>query len=152
MYKQYPATLYSLALEAAWRTNPNIAASCTDYRDPDDIGDAACYLSADRLSGYAIRADGELVGVFSAVRGRGDDLVRDAIRNGATRLDCFDGYLPALYERHGFVETDREPNWTPGGPDVVYMTLRHRHGYRRDISDWWCETCDTVTDYCLQQS
>lgn len=29
---------------------------------------------------------------------------------------------------------------------------RHAHAYRADISDWWCETCDTVTDYCEDAS
>jgi hypothetical protein len=55
------------------------------------------------------------------VRGRGDALVSDAIARGAKHLNCFDGYLPTLYARHGFVEVRREPNWTEGGPDIVYM-------------------------------
>lgn len=80
-------------------------------------------LSLDGRSGYAVRYDGELIYVFSTVKGRGDALVADAVRVcRANRLDCFDGYLPTLYGRHGFTETRREPNWTPGGPDVVYMS------------------------------
>lgn len=79
------------------------------------------YLTDDYESGFAIRKDGELVFVFSTVKGRGNALVRAAVRRGATHLDCFDGYLPTLYGRHGFVETRREPNWTPDGPDVVWM-------------------------------
>ena len=67
--------------------------------------------------------DGELCGVFSTVKGRGDAIMRDALTAGAVRLDCFDGYLPGFYARHGFRETHREENWTPGGPDVVYMSL-----------------------------
>lgn len=81
------------------------------------------YLTTDGKSGFAIGPDGTLMGLFSLTRGRGDLLVRQAVELGARRLDCFDGYLPGLYSRHGFVEYDREPNWTPGGPDVVYMTL-----------------------------
>lgn len=81
------------------------------------------YLAGDALSGYVVRPDGELVYVWSRARGRGDALIADAVRNGATHLDCFDGYLPTLYARHGFVVTNRESNWTPGGPDVVFMTL-----------------------------
>lgn len=27
---------------------------------------------------------------------------------------------------------------------------QHRHVYRADVSDWWCETCGTVTDFCQQ--
>ena len=26
----------------------------------------------------------------------------------------------------------------------------HRHEYRRDIADWWCHDCDTVSDSCTQ--
>lgn len=78
-------------------------------------------LTADGRSGYAIRPNGELVMVFSTMRGRGDLLVADAVANGATHLDCFAGYLPALYGRHGFVTTRTEANWTPGGPAVHYM-------------------------------
>jgi hypothetical protein len=50
-------------------------------------------------------------------------LVVDAIDAGARSLDCFDGYLPTLYARHGFAETHRVANWPPDGPDVVYMRL-----------------------------
>lgn len=67
-------------------------------------------------------SEGVLIGVFSLVRGRGDALVAGAVAHGARHLDCFDGYLPTLYARHGFAESHRESNWTPGGPDVVYMT------------------------------
>ena len=89
---------------------------------PEDIPDDARYfLTADQRSGYGITPDGTLIALWSLERGRGDALVRDAIARGAIRLDCFDGYLPTLYARHGFRETHREPNWTPGGPDVVYM-------------------------------
>jgi outer membrane protein assembly factor BamB len=71
--------------------------------------------------GYAIRPDGELVFVFSTVRGMGDTLVADAVRRGANYLDCFDGHLVDLYGRHGFEVDHREANWTPGEPDVVHM-------------------------------
>lgn len=90
------------------------------------------YLSADGQSGFAIKPDGELISVFSLVRGRGDELVEAALQMGARRLDCFEPYLPRLYGRHGFQETDRyqwddkyaPPLWDYarfGRPDVVVM-------------------------------
>ncbi len=86
---------------------------------------ATYWLTLDRQSGFAVRDSGELVGVFSGVKGRGDALVKAALEIGATHLDCFDaGPLVALYERHGFVIVRREANWFEGGPDVVYMELR----------------------------
>jgi len=84
---------------------------------------ATYYLAEDWLSGYVVRADGELTNVWSVERGRGGDIVESAITNGATHLDCFDGYLTALYSRHGFQRVTSLPNWTPGDPDVVYMAL-----------------------------
>lgn len=85
--------------------------------------DARYFTTDDGASGFGIDRDGTLIGVFSTVKGRGDALVAAAIENGATNLDCFDGYLPSLYARHGFREVRREANWTPGGPDVVFMAL-----------------------------
>lgn len=88
-------------------------------------GDDSTYrVSLDGMSGYVVRSDGELVYVFSRVPGRGAAMIERAIADGATYLDCFDGYLPTFYARHGFVETRREANWTPGEPDVVFMSLR----------------------------
>lgn len=86
-------------------------------------------LTFDGQSGYCIRPDGELVFVFSRVKGRGKALVDSAVRMGATHLDCFDGYLTDLYSRHGFERVTSLSNWTPGGPDVVYMA---RHGHYLD--------------------
>lgn len=47
------------------------------------------FLSTDRKSGYAIQPDGELLYVFSLVKGRGEAIVADAITNGADHLNCF---------------------------------------------------------------
>ena len=120
-HRPVPASTYARALTLAWDRRPEIAESLTDYRDPATVTGQA-YLSHDRSSGFVVR-DGELVGVFSTRKGAGDVIMRDALDAGAVRLDCFDGYLPAFYARHGFRETHREENWTPGGPDVVYMAL-----------------------------
>lgn len=118
----HPRT-YSAALSVAW-SSPNVAASCTDYRDPASfaaIVDTRLDLGVN--AGYVIAPGGELVGLYSSQRGHGDDLVSDAIANGAVHLDCFDGYLVTLYQRHGFERVTSLPNWTPDGPDVVYMAL-----------------------------
>lgn len=85
------------------------------------------YLSGDRKSGYGVKHDGELIGVFSLVPGRGERLIGEAVAlDGARKLDCFDGFLPDYYKQFGFVEYMREPNWTEGGPDVVYMQLDNK--------------------------
>lgn len=83
------------------------------------------FLSSDGRSGFFIH--GSIIrGLFSLERGRGDLLVTEAIRAGGRHLECYDGYLTDLYGRHGFVETAREANWTPGKPDVVWMRWEDR--------------------------
>lgn len=104
------------------RSGSSLIREATSPFDPaDNPADTVYLLTLDGMSGCAIRPDGELVYVFSLERGRGDILVGAAVKNGATHLDCFDGYLPSLYARHGFEEWVRDENWTPGGPDVVFM-------------------------------
>ena len=111
---------YLDALESARHQSDLIAAATSA---PADMPHGARYfLSADGRSGYGVTSEDALIGVFSLDRGRGDALVAGAVAHGARHLDCFDGYLPTLYARHGFVESRRESNWTPGGPDVVYMS------------------------------
>lgn len=108
-------------LNGARGLSSRIDESCSAI-DPDlEPEGTRYYLDAINGAGFAIRKDGELVLVHSIARGLGGAMLDVAVRAGATHLDCFDGYLPEFYARHGFVETSREPNWTPGGPDVVFM-------------------------------
>lgn len=123
MYTTVSPAQYAQALAVAQRTNSMVAAATTPALEMFIRTDLTTYLHSDKCSGFAVAADGELVGVFSTVRGRGSDILTAALGAGAARLDCFDGFLPNLYKRFGFVETAREANWTPGEPDVVYMAL-----------------------------
>lgn len=119
--------VFAQAFDGA-RLHTMIAESTSEF-EPSDGADYR--LAVDGLSGFVVRSDGELTNVFSVERGRGDAIMADALAAGAVYLDCFDGYLPTFYARHGFVEAQRVANWTPGAPDVVYMSLpgfEHRHG------------------------
>ena len=95
------------------------------------------YLAQDRSAGYAIDPSGELVNLFNhgSKPGLGKRLVKAAIRAGATKLNCFDGFLTRYYHQLGFRETERIPfedryapaAWdysTYGRPDVVFMETR----------------------------
>lgn len=115
------ADLFGEHFNAARALVPQVAEATSDFVATDDDMYA---LSLDGRSGFCVRADNELVYVFSTVRGRGDDLVAKAISWGATRLDCFEGYLVDFYVRNGFRVTDVEENWTAGGPRVVFMRAR----------------------------
>jgi hypothetical protein len=112
--------MYRKVFKLARTLDPLVAEFTSRF---DDSLRGRYFLTEDGQSGYAIRPDGELVLLFSLVKGRGRILVASAIANGARRLDCFDGYLPGLYAQHGFREVERVANWTAGEPDVVFMEL-----------------------------
>ena len=94
------------------------------------------FVSKNGKSGYGIDKDGTLVSLY-AKQGtkQGCYAVQSAIKNGATRLDCFDGKLPKFYDAHGFIEYDRS-KWDPkqapdnwnydrfGKPDYIFMKLQ----------------------------
>lgn len=113
---------FKAALEAAVAERPMIKDFVSDY-SAEDLDNFRTFLNPDGKSGYAIKPDGDLINVFSSARDRGKPLMREAVANGPTKLDAFDvgGKLPSLYKKYGFNEIKREANWTPGGPEVVYM-------------------------------
>jgi len=65
--------------------------------------------------------NGELIGLFAWPGTWGVWLLHRAMGEGATRLNCFDGFLPEYYAKYGWREVRREPNYEAGGPDVIYM-------------------------------
>ena len=79
------------------------------------------YLDHNGRYGFIVKANGELIALFSMLKGIGQTLVKFAIEAGAKSLDCFDGYLVEFYSKAGFMEVYREPNWNEGGADVVFM-------------------------------
>ena len=105
----------------------------TVYRYPKSAyKDMRLFLSADGKTGFAIKADGDLVSVFNVgEKGVVQKIIPYMHDLGATKLDAFDevGRLPELYGKGGFVETGRDAwnpqyapaGWTGGTPDVVYM-------------------------------
>lgn len=119
---QVSRDIFCAALSCAQTTSTRVAKATSKADEMPSMG--RFYLSEDALSGFGITPDGEFVGLFSLKNGRGDRLVTIAMECGANRLDCFDGFLPEFYSRHGWVEVDRVSNWTPGEPDVVFMALR----------------------------
>lgn len=118
MFNIVTAAEFRKALAAARNNNERIAGFTGT---PDEMPeDGRYFLSETGLTGAGVTADGELVGVFSLEK-RGALAVERAIQEGARSLNCFDGRLPEYYKRFGFREVGRVANWTPGGPDVVFM-------------------------------
>lgn len=112
------------AATAAKKSNLNVdvhsikstLANCTDVR---------YYLASDALSGFGISSNNELVSVFSAVKGRGSNLVKVATILGASHLNCWEiPNLVKLYKSRGFFIYNRIPNWNDHTlTGVVYMRL-----------------------------
>jgi len=84
-----------------------------------------CFIGKNNSSGYAIAHGDELVSVFSSQGSSGSAIMQDAIKNGASRLDCFairkedvsiEGGLYSLYSRHGFSIDKSMNDGEPGQP------------------------------------
>jgi len=119
MIQETSPTDFLCAFSAARQVNEKIEEMTSPF-DPSE--GRTPYLTEDKLSGFCLK-DGEITHLFSLVPGRGNSLIGDALCLGGRHLDCFDGYLTRFYTRFGFRVTRREKNWTPGEPDVVYMSL-----------------------------
>ena len=104
-------------------------------KDRGHFSGATCYKVEGVQAGFAVGGDNELLGMFngSPISGLGDMMIKYSVREGATHLSCFDGFLVELYKQHGFVESDRiewKEKYKPdrwnydrfGRPDVVCMT------------------------------
>jgi hypothetical protein len=123
MMRKVHKRMYDVCLRSARNTSELVAGATSK---PEEMpADGTYYVSDDLMSGFGVQTDGTLIGVYNLIKGRGVDMVWEAVLHyGADRLDCFDGFLPVYYKQFGFVEYERAPNWTPGGPDVVFMQLR----------------------------
>lgn len=106
------------------RVNPRMGENLWKY-DISEYRNMRLFMTSDGSSGFALKetlAGYDLVNVFNTgIKGMGHILVSAAIEQGATTLDCLDGFLPTFYAKFGFEEYNREPNWTAGEPDVIFM-------------------------------
>lgn len=126
LHKEAAAKAFAESVEAARAARPDVVKNVSQYT-PEEYAKMRTFLSPDKKSGFALKPTDkgdELVNVFSSEKGlnRGDKIMSESVDRGAQTLDALDGYLPKRYEQHGFKEYKREPNWTPGEPDVVYMS------------------------------
>jgi hypothetical protein len=82
---------------------------------------ARTFLSHRGTSGYAIAHNGEIKYVFSTEKGHGAHALNHALQQGGTHLNTFEGPVAQRFRSLGFKDFKREANWTPGGPDVVWL-------------------------------
>lgn len=92
------------------------------------------YLTRDGKAGFAIEKDGNVVSVFSTVKGSNalGKLIPFAVEHGGRKLDCFGMGLQNMYARYGakaVARTAFNDEFAPDGwdgqsrPDIVAMTL-----------------------------
>jgi hypothetical protein len=116
----------------------------TPYK-PEQMKDWDLNLTDDGV-GYALKPDGDMVGVFnnSGRRGAGEHAVIEAISKGAKTCDAIGGHLASYYKNFGFEETNRVPwddkeapeGWNYekyGRPDVVF--LAYPESFSREPGD-----------------
>lgn len=120
-------SLKQLLPEGFWRV---------DNQSPEDLKemDAKMFISKNG-STYAIKPDGDIIGVCKSGNDRGSELLQHAIKNGGDRLDSFAGNNE-FYMRNGFEPVcyiKFDPNyppedWTPKMPkeDIVFYRYTGR--------------------------
>lgn len=142
------AGVFYNALKKAKDLDPKGMAS-VDLHKPEEYKNMKMFLSENEDCGFVIKPDGDLISVFSYPKGSGRNkaLMPLAIAQGAKKLDCYDTYLPKLYENFGFKEVKRDKwnekfipknekgevvwdkkyfkQYNNGEPDVVYMELKN---------------------------
>jgi hypothetical protein len=117
----------------------------------EEFAAARAFMSSNGHAGYMISPDVDLQNLFKnpgGVPGIGAEAVQRAITQGARTLDCYDDFLPAFYEEHGFVVSGRmkfvdehaPDGWdhaSEGRPDVVFMAYAPgRKLPERYYTDW----------------
>lgn len=125
LYRNVSQTEFLQALKHAQATSLKVQKATSPWDEVQaGLGDFDQYfLGTGGMLGFVIKQGGELVAVFSLVKGMGDSIMKAAIANGATHLDCFEGYLTEFYKRHGFCSYKIVPNWTKGEPSVHFMKV-----------------------------
>lgn len=125
---------FSAALSNARRANEH--GGYVDGKTVKDLLDsnAKVFLSDDGLSGFAITADGDIVGVFRNPTSGHKGVIRDAMltarANGGVKMDCYGIDLVNRYEQAGYVPVARvkfnpdfvdDPVLLREQPDVYFM-------------------------------
>jgi len=95
---------------------------------PADFEDARIFMTEDRTAGFAIKPDGNMVGLFNSTagphKGMASAFLQLAIEQGGKKYDAFDTALPRLYGPSGMRVVARIP-WddaeAPAGWDKKKM-------------------------------
>lgn len=101
---------FSDGLEKSRQTNK--FGCFVDGKSPEELGDAKMFMAPDGLTGCAVMADGDIVGVFNAnpeKKGAVRPLLELAKQNGGTKMDCYGENLVHMYESCGYEAVAKIP-------------------------------------------
>lgn len=102
---------FSSALEQG--RNMNRDGWRVDYKSPEELRaeGAKTFLSDIGDAGIAVKADGDIVGVFSTGQRYHvlPEMMLTALENGGIKLDAYDGKLSDLYTQYGFIPVAKVP-------------------------------------------
>jgi hypothetical protein len=98
------------------------------------------FLVSNGIGGIAVKNDGDVVSVFKNpkiakeynLKNIVGKLLFVALKNGGKKLDCYDGVLPDVYIKHGFVPVSKikfndgfaSEKWNyerDGRPDIIFF-------------------------------
>lgn len=98
--------------------------ACVDAHPLDELKDFKLFLSENKMSGVAVKPDGDITAVFKNAGfkqgGVVNDLIITARENGGVKMDCYGQYLVNSYERCGYVPVARIP-FNPNYVDDPYL-------------------------------
>lgn len=104
------------------------------------------FQSKDGLSSVTVKEDGDITSLVSKPwLKRGKELVLTAIKNWGDKLDCYEEYLPTMYQNWGFEPVARvkfNPEYAPAdwkgkGQDIIVMMRRNNDSVEKVNENWW---------------
>ena len=142
---EFPETKDYARFIAARDSHP-LVAFMSDLSE-SDLADRRVFLSKDGNTGYTLDKNGDFGNLFSlpsAGLGRGSRAILEGVARGAQTLDCYNGVLPTLYMKFGFVPVARTKfvtKYAPkrwdyaqfDNPDPIFM--RYAGGDRRTLRE-----------------
>lgn len=104
------------------------------------------FQSNDGKSSVTVKDDGDITSLVSEPGlKRGKELVITAIMNWWEKLDCYEEYLPTLYQNAGFEPVARvkfnaeyaPKDWKGKGQDIIVMMRRNNDSAEMVDKNWW---------------
>lgn len=109
-------------------------------------GKRKTFQSKDGMSSVTVKEDGDITSLVSKPwLKRGKELVLTAIKNGGDKLDCYEEYLPTMYQNAGFEPVARvkfnpeyaPKDWKGKWQDIIVMMRRNNDSVEKVAENWW---------------